>query len=127
MGNPELRNIKGKQYVVVDKVVHEFVDEPVFVYNFQVEDYHTYFVSSSAVLVHNKCVARDGTYRADVRVGGDPNHAVGHAHIWEGSDEIASIDVNGNVLAGELSRGAKKFVQKYLPQIADGIIEYYYK
>ena len=115
------------QYVVVDKVVHEFVDEPVSVYNFQVKDYHTYFVSSSAVLVHNKCVARDGTYRADVRVGGDPNHAVGHAHIWEGSDEIASIDVNGNVLAGELSRGAKKFVQKYLPQIADGIIEYYYK
>ena len=33
--------------------VEEF-DEPATVYNFQVEDYHTYFVGESAVWVHNK-------------------------------------------------------------------------
>ena len=34
---------------------HEILEAPVTVYNFQVEDYHTYCVSSSGVLVHNLC------------------------------------------------------------------------
>ena len=42
-------------YVVVEKVQHEILEAPVMVYNFQVEDYHTYYVASSGVLVHNKC------------------------------------------------------------------------
>lgn len=29
--------------------------KPVLVYNFQVEDYHTYYVTKFGVLVHNKC------------------------------------------------------------------------
>ena len=41
-------------YVVVEKVQHEILEAPVTVYNFQVEDYHTYFVANG-VLVHNKC------------------------------------------------------------------------
>ena len=41
-------------YVVVEKVQHEILEAPVTVYNFQVEDYHTYFVASG-VLVHNSC------------------------------------------------------------------------
>ena len=43
------------EYVVVEKVQHEILEAPVTVYNFQVEDYQTYYVSSG-VLVHNKCV-----------------------------------------------------------------------
>ena len=31
----------------------ELTDEPTTVYNFQVEDYHTYHVSGLGVLVHN--------------------------------------------------------------------------
>jgi len=37
----------------VEKHRVEELDEPVDVYNFQVEDYHTYFVGESAVWVHN--------------------------------------------------------------------------
>ncbi|WP_242825982.1 polymorphic toxin-type HINT domain-containing protein, partial [Clostridium tunisiense] len=40
-------------------------DKPVKVYNFEVEDWHTYFVSEIGVLVHNKCTA-------DPKVVGDP-------------------------------------------------------
>ena len=36
----------------IDKVVH---NEAITVYNFEVEDFHTYFVSDANVLVHNKC------------------------------------------------------------------------
>ena len=37
------------------KVEIEITKIPVMVYNFEVEDYHTYFVSDDAVLVHNMC------------------------------------------------------------------------
>ena len=43
------------EYVVLEKVQHELLESPVKVYNFQVEDYHTYYVADSGVLVHNSC------------------------------------------------------------------------
>ena len=46
--------VNGKE-VVVEKVQHEILETPIKVYNFEVEDYHTYYVSNSGVLVHNQC------------------------------------------------------------------------
>ena len=43
------------EYVIVEKVQHEILEAPVTVYNFQVEDFHTYFVGHDGVLVHNDC------------------------------------------------------------------------
>ena len=43
------------EYVVVEKIQHEILEAPVTVYNFQVEDYHTYYVANAGVLVHNVC------------------------------------------------------------------------
>ena len=43
------------EYVVVEKIQHELLENPVKVYNFQVQDYHTYYVAESGVLVHNTC------------------------------------------------------------------------
>ena len=42
------------EYVVVERVQHEFLESPVTVYNFQVEDYHTYYVGQG-ITVHNSC------------------------------------------------------------------------
>ena len=42
------------EYVVVEKVQHEILEAPVTVYNIQVKDYHTYYVSCG-ILVHNSC------------------------------------------------------------------------
>ena len=36
-------------------VQHELLESPVTVYNFEVEGFHTYFVGSTSVLVHNRC------------------------------------------------------------------------
>lgn len=41
------------EYVIVEQVQHEILEAPVTVYNFEVEDFHTYYVSDSAILVHN--------------------------------------------------------------------------
>ena len=37
----------------ITKVYGEKLDEAVIVYNFEVEDFHTYFITSSEILVHN--------------------------------------------------------------------------
>ena len=43
------------EYVIVEQVQHEILEAPVAVYNFEVEGFHTYFVGSTGVLVHNRC------------------------------------------------------------------------
>lgn len=47
--------LQSGKYVVVEKIQHEILESPVKVYNFEVEDFHTYYVGESAVLVHNVC------------------------------------------------------------------------
>ena len=47
------------EYVVVEKVQHEILEAPITVYNFQVEDYHTYYVTDTGVLVHNICTTQN--------------------------------------------------------------------
>ena len=44
--------MNGEDLVIVKFFIEETA-ESVSVYNFQVEDYHTYFVGESAVWVHN--------------------------------------------------------------------------
>ena len=41
----------------VEKAKHVALNSPVTVYNFEVEDFHTYYVSEQKVLVHNTCAA----------------------------------------------------------------------
>ena len=45
------------EYVVVEQVQHELLESPETTYNFEVEDYHTYYVGDISVLVHNACKA----------------------------------------------------------------------
>ena len=47
--------LQNGKYVVVEKIQHEILEKPVTVYNFEVEDFHTYYVGNSSVLVHNVC------------------------------------------------------------------------
>ena len=41
--------------VVLELVQHEILETPVKTYNFEVADFHTYYVGTNKVLVHNKC------------------------------------------------------------------------
>ncbi len=46
----------------IDFIKTETTDSPVTVYNFQVEDYHTYFVGNNIILVHNAKKYGNGHY-----------------------------------------------------------------
>jgi len=53
-------------YVTVTSTEYEKLEIPVKVYNFEVEDFHTYYVGKQAALVHNTCKSfyRGGDYTA---------------------------------------------------------------
>ena len=48
------------EVLTVARVELEMLEEPVRVYNFEVADWHTYYVSEEEVLVHNTCTAGQG-------------------------------------------------------------------
>lgn len=115
------------EYVVVEKVQHEILEAPITVYNFQVEGYHTYYVSNTGVLVHNNCKqqkvagSKDG-YNAKVSVGGETKHPNSpHAHIFRKREKLASVDEQGNVMSGSLDKHGRDFVSDNLAEIACGI------
>ena len=47
--------LQNGEHVIIERVQHELLETPVTVYNFEVEEFHTYYVSDSAILVHNAC------------------------------------------------------------------------
>ncbi len=73
------------KYVVVEKVQHEILESPIKVYNFEVEDYHTYYVGGTrteehlCILVHNSC-------RSKNKLRSDPNASGEHTTFRYGED-----------------------------------------
>ena len=47
--------LSNGELVTVEWVQHEILESPIKVYNFEVEDFHTYFVGENGVFVHNGC------------------------------------------------------------------------
>ena len=93
---------RGKE-VIIEKVEVERLAEAETTYNFEVADFHTYYVTKKAVLVHNKCkqelVAEDENgWNAKVSVGGELHHKTPHAHINWKNQKLASVDATGNIL-----------------------------
>ena len=67
-----IRTSEGKN-LPIDKIEIAELEEPVLVYNFEVADFHTYYVSDLGVLVHNTCgdttVGESGTSTGKYQVG----------------------------------------------------------
>ena len=72
-----LVNVNGEK-VVLEFIQHEILESPVKVYNFEVEDWHTYFVGENKVWVHNDCASAAKTAvdkcRNPYGRGGGPAH-----------------------------------------------------
>ncbi|MBQ7934997.1 MAG: hypothetical protein IJ333_01420, partial [Clostridia bacterium] len=95
------------RFVVVEKIQHEILESPIKVYNFEVEDFHTYYVGECAVLVHNSCskkptspnqmqkqVERGQAPKTVIRVDNPkiPNQ-LPHVHFRDGT----SLNIDGSV------------------------------
>lgn len=64
--------LSNGELVTVEWVQHELLESPIKVYNFEVEDFHTYFVGECEVLVHNVC--ETGSYK-ELSHNGKPGQA----------------------------------------------------
>ena len=63
--------LSNGEYVIVEKVQHEILESPVKVYNFEVQDFHTYYVGENSVLVHNKCGEEPDLYHYTSQEGAE--------------------------------------------------------
>ena len=78
----KLQLVNG-EYVTVEKVQHELLEEPVKIYNFEVEDFHTYYVGTDVqVLVHNRknCGSDSVTGDSEKRIANPNGRKGGKAH-----------------------------------------------
>ena len=106
------------EYVVVEKVQYELLENPVKVYNFHVEDYHTYFVCEKSVLVHNSCFNPKENSRKAAKLGNGSK-----AYLQDGgrySGQYVAKDFTGH---GHNTQSAYKLFEltngKYLRLIGD--------
>ncbi|SCJ29114.1 Cell wall-associated polypeptide CWBP200 [uncultured Clostridium sp.] len=83
-----LRQSGGKQ-IRIAKVAQEQLTEPVTVYNFEVEDWHTYFVGDAGILVHNSCGGRNS-----IRFNGDQQAVIDLAKQAKNIGGIRADDAN---------------------------------
>ena len=104
--------LSNGEYVVVEFVQHEILESPVKVYNFEVEDFHTYFVGEVSVLVHNMCTPKksndsvqeiNNKFPDDDQVGRQFDYTIdnGRIHIENGIQNADFIiDMDGNLKLG---------------------------
>ena len=84
------------EYVIIEQVQHELLESPVTVYNFEVEDFHTYYVGDTSVLVHNKCTNEpfvpDEYWMRNAPLNGTPNSKIQHQKMLsDGSIETSTV------------------------------------
>lgn len=107
------------EHVVVEWVDHEFTEEPVYVYNFEVEDFHTCFVGASGILVHNGSINgvkvcetsstssdTQNTDNASRTYNPSKKHELGHG--WGSENPIPDIKTGQKLLDTAYSSSANK-------------------
>ena len=106
------------EYVVIERIQHELLEVPVTVYNFEVEDFHTYFVTQSSILVHNANCGFDnkvisqttdkkyGSMRIDLERGGSGKY---NLHLHQGNNKFMFNGTDGFIGAGKINK--TEFVQ----------------
>ena len=125
--------LSNGEYVIVEQIQHELLESPIKVYNFEVEDYHTYYVSANAdsdefVLVHNRCgykPLRQNDYKAVINPG---KMEAPHAHIFKKASNIGRVFRDGTLdksLAA--NREAMMFLKRNLVSIMEMIDAFYGK
>ena len=73
--------LSNGEYVIIEAVQHEILEAPITVYNFEVEDFHTYYVTGLSILVHNDCW--DITRGTRVYYKGQTYYYDGYGYYWQ--------------------------------------------
>ena len=91
----EIRQLDGTT-AEVQKIEYEYLDEPIYVYNFEVEDWHTYYVSDIGALVHNDCMAPPPTSGSEIKTSyGKSSPNLTKPKGWKVGDPIDNLTRTG--------------------------------
>lgn len=112
--------------VTVTSTRYEKLDTPVKVYNFEVEDFHTYYVGEQAVLVHNKCIVNDEGVRVEVRTSNE--HGIPHAHV-SGNGPKTTVGLDRMPMRGHeyFSKKQEMIINEHWEEIERGIRQFFPK
>ena len=109
-----LISVNGKD-LVIEKFFIEETEEPVDVYNFQVEDYHTYFVGECNVWVHNDKCKIVKTERGNEKIPevGSPN-----SPEWKKAvKELRNAKGKGNNYIAKNAADAERLINEARPDL----------
>lgn len=121
--------LQNGECAVVEMTWYEILESPVTVYNFEVEEFHTYYVSNSAVLVHNVCSQRSAMRAAkrsvNIPVSQKPDLVKSVKMVGEnGRTVFAQMEVYGNAyirndLGGHLFKDGLRMGRHYNAGLID--------
>lgn len=86
--------LQSEKIVIIEQVQNEILETPATVYNFEVEDFHTYYVTSSSVLVHNSCGGGFNKYSASQL----SKMVSGNFHGADGAKNAILKDISASIL-----------------------------
>ena len=96
------------EYVVVEQVQHELLESPETTYNFEVEDFHTYYVGEEPVLVHNKCGQRAAMREAKRSVN------IPMSQKPDSVEMVKMVGQDGRTVFARLEKYGDKFIRNDL-------------
>ncbi len=88
-------------YGIIKSIKEEKLSEPETTYNFEVEDFHTYYVGESEVLVHNACMLDPN----DIKYSQDSisnKFGKNTAHAGESVDDLIESLKNGAITPNDI-------------------------
>lgn len=101
--------------VIIEEITVEQLSEPETTYNFEVADFHTYYVTESNVLVHNKCPkpniektvleGYEPTYKNGVYESNPKHGKVPHGDV---SKNISSVEYGQYALDKSVAAGSSR-------------------
>ena len=87
----KLISVNGEDLTIEDYYI-KLTEEPISVYNFQVEDFHTYFVGKNGVLVHNANYPDNVNKLYDTSKPGKRTKGKTEQRIFNGDFDTALLD-----------------------------------
>ena len=100
--------LQSGEYIIVEKIQYEILESPIEVYNFEVADYHTYYVGDERILVHNMCQQLLNVYKSIKQAPGYNKNFV------QARNGLKKVTVNNKQLLQQLNQvgsGWKKVYQ----------------
>ena len=121
-GGMAFRNAGGESLTIKSIERIESTDA-VCVYNFEVEDWHNYFITTENILVHNDCST--GAQKWAQGSYGSPEESL-QAHYNKHKDEVGAKDAEQYLRKAEdFAKNLRGATKKSVPGYTDGVTRYY--